>query len=520
MATTDCNAINLQRNSKVFFSSVDLAGTGTAADMTPANTYEVEVLAGFAMSASAATQDITSLESGLTPDRSQQRFNTSIEPVNWSFSAYVKPTGAENTATIGSEVTIPYATGVTRGSITNISSIEGNAQCQISNTRAARTTVTGNSMPVADWFLWQALVCNTTPATTTSSNAALQSSWNNNGTLRTNTRSGNNATYVLAATTTLAQAVELTEAYEANISVASSRTNIGRAQENHIYFKIDNKYYQVANATVNQATIDASIEDIAMTAWSGFGTQLVDLGEPGDTNYDKANTVFYDSTTADTTIYTTVSTATGTAGGDITYTSTNTEKYHPFNEMRVRKTTSTATNYEVAANASNDFIQSRLSEIELVHLPEGTADTPSNRESNKYTFPVTALSFDYNNNITYLTPEELSRLNEPIGQFTGARAVTGSLTMYLKGGDNESAAFLKAIYEDSRTKISDYASATLWIGGKEGSHIQLDMDNVQFEFPQISIEDVISMTVNFNAQQAPNTCDGGEVTITVHKEEV
>ena len=50
--------------------------------------------------------------------------------------------------------------------------------------------------------------------------------------------------------------------------------------------------------------------------------------------------------------------------------------------------------------------------------------------------------------------------------------------------------------------------------------LKLDMQNCQFEFPQTSIEDVISMTVNYVAQQAPNDCEGGEVVITVHKEAV
>src|SRR6056300_2009291 len=86
-------SLNLQRNSEVFMSTVDLLNGAAVTAMTPENTWKLEVLAGFAMTSSAATQDITSLESGTTPDRSQQRFNTAINPVDWNFQTYLRPTG-------------------------------------------------------------------------------------------------------------------------------------------------------------------------------------------------------------------------------------------------------------------------------------------------------------------------------------------------------------------------------------------------------------------------------------------
>ena len=58
---------------------------------------------------------------------------------------------------------------------------------------------------------------------------------------------------------------------------------------------------------------------------------------------------------------------------------------------------------------TNSFIKNRLSSIEFHHKATASAS------DEKFTFPVTALSFDYNNNISYLTPEELSALNSPLG---------------------------------------------------------------------------------------------------------
>jgi hypothetical protein len=419
-------SLNLQRNSEVFLSTVDLVNGAAVTAMTPQNTWKLEVLAGFAASSSAATQDITSLESGTNPDRSQQRFNTAINPVDWNLQVYLRPTG------------------VTTGAAADGSS--------------AGTTQTGNAKPVADWFMWQALVSNTAPASGTNE----QSVWNT-GKLET--------TNVAAAT-----------------GSHSTRSNFATAQENHMYFKLDNVFYQVSNATVNQATVDAGIEEIATVTWTGFGTTLKELtGSPRDNAVSVFGGVLNSGTSVDAN--SNVSEATVTAA------------YHPFNQMNV-----------AGSIATNSFIKNRLSAIEFHHKPTAAgADV-------KYTFPVTALSFDYNNNITYLTPEELAALNEPIGQFTGTRAVTGSATMYLRAGDTESAQFLRNIANDSRTASAQTSNANLIIGGTTAPYVAFQLDACQFEFPVLAVEDVISMSVNFVAQETTaNKGAGGEVTIFAQK---
>jgi len=419
-------SLNLQRNSEVFLSTVDLVNGAAVTAMTPQNTWKLEVLAGFAASSSAATQDITSLESGTNPDRSQQRFNTAINPVDWNLQVYLRPTGV---------ITGAAADGSSAG-----------------------TTQTGNAKPVADWFMWQALVSNTAPASGTNE----QSVWNT-GKLET--------TNVAAAT-----------------GSHSTRSNFATAQENHMYFKLDNVFYQVSNATVNQATVDAGIEEIATVTWTGFGTTLKELtGDPRDNAVSVFGGVLNDGSSVDAN--SNVSEATVTAA------------YHPFNQMNV-----------AGSIATNSFIKNRLSAIEFHHKPTaGGTDV-------KYTFPVTALSFDYNNNITYLTPEELAALNEPIGQFTGTRAVTGSATMYLRAGDTESAQFLRNIANDSRTASAQTSNANLIIGGTTAPYVAFQLDAVQFEFPVLAVEDVISMSVNFVAQETTaNKGAGGEVTIFAQK---
>ena len=426
-------SLNLQRNSEVFFSTVDLINGAAMTDMKPNNTWKLEVLAGFAMTSSSATQDITSLESGTDPDRSQQRFNTAINPVDWNFQVYLRPTGVETGAT--------------------------------ENGTGAATNQTGNVKPVADWFMWQSLVSNTKPATGAGTAARDQSVWVTGGKLRT--------TNVAAAT-----------------GSHSTRSNFSTASENHLYFKLDNVIYQVSNATVNQATVDAGIEEIATTTWAGFGTTMKELT---GTQRNNAISVFGGVLNNGTTVTanSTTENATAITGG----------AYHSFAQMNVAGSVGT-----------NSFIKNRLSTIEFHHKATASAS------DEKFTFPVTALSFDYNNNITYLTPEELSALNEPIGQFTGTRAVTGSATMYLRTGDLESAGFLRNISEDSRTSSAQTSNANLIIGGATAPYVAFQLDACQFEFPQLATEDVISMSVNFVGQETTaNKGDGGEVTIFAKK---
>jgi hypothetical protein len=428
-------SLNLQRNSEVFFSTVDIINGAAAADLRPTNTWKLEVLAGFAVTSSAATQDITSLESGVTPDRSQQRFNTAINPVDWNFQVYLRPTGVETGAA--------------------------------GNGTTAATNQTGNVKPVADWFMWQSMVSNTKVVATDADGLHERSVWVTGGKLQT--------TNVAAGT-----------------GSHSTRSNFSTAPENHIYFKLDNVIYQVSNATVNQATVDAGIEEIATTSWSGFGTTLKEL--TGSAR-DIAVSVFGGTLNSGSSV-------TANSGFQtMSASATESAHYHPYNQMNV-----------AGAASTNSFIKNRLSAIEFHHKASAAAS------DEKFVFPVTALSFDYNNNITYLTPEELSSLNEPIGQFTGSRAITGSATMYLRTGDLESAGFLRNISEDSRTSSAQTSNANLIIGGTTAPYVAFQLDACQFEFPQIATDDIISMSVNFVGQEPTATKGGGgEMTMFAKK---
>lgn len=86
-------ALNLVRNSRVFFTTnVDsTSGIVTKTGINTTNTFEIQVLDGFSFSQNTTSETVTLNEAGSTPVRGQRSFNTSLDPVEFSFSTYIRP---------------------------------------------------------------------------------------------------------------------------------------------------------------------------------------------------------------------------------------------------------------------------------------------------------------------------------------------------------------------------------------------------------------------------------------------
>ena len=437
-------SVNLQRNSKVFLSSVDLT-TSAATAMTPINTIQIEVLAGMAVSQATSTQDITTLESGENPDRSQQRFKTALNPVDWSFETYIRPTG------------------VTTGAVQNTKTTSG-------------SLAHGYILPLCDSYLWQLLTSNTAPGTGANvADANVHSVWRTNGVLETSN-------------------------VAAGVGMDSSRTNFGRSSETNLYFVLDDVIYHVNKAIVNQATVDGTLDDIGKVTWSGFGSTMTELtdtpnGPAVNNTRAKAISVFG---------------GTPTGGGTRVAANATSNAYLSahFQEWGTANV-SNGTDYTPIVSG---FVTNRLTTMTINYTPTdgGTKEL--------YTFPITGCSVEYNNGVTYLTPEELGALNSPIGSFAGSRQVSGSITMYLKAADtgdgNQSADFLRDLQSDTRTASSGTTDMTLTLGGATYNRLEMTFPAPEFAFPETSVEDVISMTATFVGQEPTATKgSGGEIRL-------
>lgn len=85
-------AFNLIRNSRVFFTTnVNTLGVVNTSGFTNANTFEIQVQDGFSFSQATQSETITLNEAGSTPVRGQRSFNTSLDPVEFSMTTYIRP---------------------------------------------------------------------------------------------------------------------------------------------------------------------------------------------------------------------------------------------------------------------------------------------------------------------------------------------------------------------------------------------------------------------------------------------
>jgi hypothetical protein len=105
-------AVNLIRNSRVFFTTnVDSQGrvrAGTYKDeaqpFATTNTWEIQVLEGMTFSQNTTVDTVTLNEAGATPARGQRSFNTALEPLDFTFSTYLRPNLQSTTITCEEKV--------------------------------------------------------------------------------------------------------------------------------------------------------------------------------------------------------------------------------------------------------------------------------------------------------------------------------------------------------------------------------------------------------------------------------
>jgi|TARA_B110000495_G_scaffold200936_1_gene217210 hypothetical protein len=238
----------------------------------------------------------------------------------------------------------------------------------------------------------------------------------------------------------------------------SNKSTLGTAD---IFFVIGNankKVYKITGCVVNEAAIDFDIDGIASINWSGMGAEIVD------------------------------DTATGLP---------------------------VATIYE-DITSTNNFIRNRLTTLSVTPTTQDPDGDSVNELEANYAITLTGGNITMNNNITFITPEEIGLVNIPIGHVTGTRSVSGSMTCYLSkdtGATNHST----DLWEDLKaiTTVTTNSFALVFnIGGTASGvpKLSVTMPTCHLEIPTHSIEDVISVETAFNA--LPATIDAtDEVTI-------
>jgi len=212
----------------------------------------------------------------------------------------------------------------------------------------------------------------------------------------------------------------------ANIDFAqSNKSTLGTAD---IFFAMggdsDTKtVYKIADCVVNEASADFDIDGIATINWSGMGSIISDEGSTVPT------ATITEGTTATNNFIrnrlTTLSAGKYPAAA-ITIGATATGIVPVVEGTRYKISVVGDTNW-VAIGASSAAVG-----VEFVANDQSTTGATGKAfKEQTYGLVLTGGNVTITNNITFLTPETLGSVNQPIGHVTGARSVSGSFTCYL-----------------------------------------------------------------------------------------
>ena len=203
--------------------------------------------------------------------------------------------------------------------------------------------------------------------------------------------------------------------------------------------------YKISNCSVGSASIDFDIDGLAQVAWSGQGA------------------IISEQAALDTT--TDGETKMGLINEGVSSTS---------NFVRQKLTSMTAT-YDVSESVGESL---------------GSDST--------YVLTLTGGNITIENNLSYLTPETLGVVNQPLGHVMGTRSVSGNFTCYLNTVDQGSAELFEDLLEGTST-ITNAFDLDFSIGGAgQTPRIDVSIPKAHLELPTHSIEDVISLDVNFH----------------------
>lgn len=456
---------NLIRNSRVFFTTNVAAGTGVvaASGFTTANSQELQVLDGFTFSQASNADTVTISEAGNTPVRGQRAFNTSLGNVEFSFSTYIRPrlsgtVKAEeshlwnallSSAAIGTAAASAATTFTTATVTLGVASFVGTG---FTAGIPAGTILVIKGVTGVGASQFNTAIKLTAATTTTTiagtylvapTAASVLGNWTSAVTFNTTAWNEN-----AAVAADLVATPGIPVAYS---SVTTALSNKNQLLAFGMVMTVDGVTYAIDNCALDQAVVDFGLDGIAMVAWTGKGTALRQL----------ATNVTY-STATDPVISGGLA---GTIGGK---------------------------------NTTANFITNKLSTVTLIKNIGGTG-----AGNTAYTLAITGGSITIANNITYVTPANLGVVNIPIGYFTGTRAITGSLTAYLRTGSTNSSGLLNDLLDASATSAGIEPKFRLQVeigGSANATRVEVEASGANLQIPTIDAQAVMSTTINFTAQ--------------------
>jgi len=259
------------------------------------------------------------------------------------------------------------------------------------------------------------------------------------------------------------------DATNANVNTPAATTNTfdfsasnvsSFADRWNIYFSFEDgsniQVYKLDSSVVNSCSVDFDIDGIATIQWSGFAKTLTDSGTSVPSDLAGAQAIGITETT--------------------------------------------------------NFIRNRISTVTLSRTDVSPDDV--------YNLVLTGGSFSIENNVSYLTPEELGIVNAPLANITGARSISGSMTCYLDNDQaNSKSGELFADLVSDTTTVRNIFDMSINIGGETAStpRIAFDLPTAHLEVPTINVEDLLTLEINFHGQVASGNVDNTDEATIIYK---
>ena len=474
-------ALNLSRNTKLFVSTVK---TGNVA----ADTWEVPVLDGYTFSQEADSETITLNEAGDAPVRGQKIFNTALTPAEISIPTYVRP--FYNTTHSALERVLweglvgdgsPAGTGTyaKRGTGYMEANFKGSQKhellklylfFQLENTTYRVNEVALNTAEV-DFSI----------------DGIAQITW-----------TGQGASIDEIDTSSWASGVDYTTA---------SAVHTGGTEAKFIKNKLSTITLKKATGTTSATIFVDFAGALDPLAAHDLGSSLTWTVDTLDVDGFSSQTISIDATgnfTHDSSIAVAGSTIQDVIN-EMNYQTHDVLFYVDEGDLRITSGTSGTTSLlDLTDGATNDLLANIdtsnfvgfKQDDRTTTYTEGT-DELGTGSVTEFNVPITGGSLTIENNITYLTPEELGKVNFPIGSFTGTRSVTGSVTAYLNTGTTNTAGLLSNLASDTATVTHEFEMTMSMGGGANTPRVDFLMNHAHLVIPSFNVEDVLATEITF-----------------------
>lgn len=455
-------ARSLARNTELFVSTQDNTLTGS----NPENLFSVKVLDGYSFSQDVVTSEVGVNEAGSTPVRGTLGFNTALNPVDVSFSTYVRVHTAQE-------------------------DIQGNANAFADCVeRVLWASALGSA---ASWTT----VTTTGPAASqviTAQDAAkitfgLGSS--NTNTLKSLTLyfKLENTTYVVEDFNVSTAEVDFSIDGIATINWSGFGSRVTESQADHATLGgftgvlVGSGDYR----SVPPTTTDTFLRNKLSTL------QLVD-NETGTPTYASG------AATIDTVSGNTINFAVGDA---TTFTTdTNLVGGRIYNVTTAEFRTIISITDDDTLVVDNNIAGETAAAAGWATTQETIIYDSLTNAGVTYTVPITGATLTIENNFTYLTPEELAIVNLPLAGYSGNRVVSGSLTAYLNTGAEGTGGLLQDMLAKIEGSVTNSYSLIFSMGASSTGTPRVDftLGTCQLAIPSTNVEDLISTEISFTSK--------------------